>query len=189
RMWQLPVTPRANQAASVVTIPPVRQIAHGAAVRQAFFSPKGDQIFSWGDDKSLKIWNAGDGKPIKSIPAKGSVASVGMSADGNKIVLAEVDGTASVWANPPGDKPLVGFTQPAPIQAIAVSPNGARLAVASDNKGNPIIRVVDLTSGTELVAFTDHTAPIRSLQFAGDNRTLISASADKTVRYFDAGII
>jgi WD40 repeat protein len=189
KIWQLPVMPPANQASGAVTTPPLRQIAHGAAIRQAFFGPKGDQVFSWGDDKTLKIWNAADGKPIKSIPAKGAISSVGISTDGSKIVLAEAEGPVSVWANPPGDKPLAGFTLPAPIQAIAVSPNGTRLAAASDNKGNPIIRVVDLISGTELVAFADHTGPIRSLQFAGDNRTLVSASADKTVRYFDAGLI
>src|SRR5207249_1607550 len=43
--------------------------------------------------------------------------------------------------------------------------------------------------GAELVSFTDHTGAVRSLQFATDNRTLISASADKTVRYFDAGLL
>src|SRR5206468_9616080 len=144
KIWQLPLTTPANQPAGAVTIPPLRQIAHGAAVRHAFFGPKGDQIVSWGDDKALKIWNAADGKPIKSISAKGPIAGMGTSADGTRIVLAEVDGTVSVWANPPGEKPVAGLTLPAPIQAIAASPNGGRLAVASDNKGNPIIRVVDL---------------------------------------------
>jgi WD40 repeat protein len=189
KIWQLPVMPPANQPAGVVTIPPLRQIAHGAPVLQALFSPKGDQVFSWGDDKALKLWNAADGKPIKSVPVKGPIAGVATSADSAKVFVAEVDGTVSVWANPPGDKPVASFPLPAPIQAIAVSLDGARLAVASDNKGNPVIRVVDLTNGMELVGFTDHTGPVRSLQFAADNRTLLSASADKTVRYFDAGVI
>src|SRR5439155_7690521 len=171
KIWQLPVMPPANQAAGVVTIPPLRQIMHGAAVRQALFSPKGDQILSWGDDKALKLWNAADGKPIKSVPAKGSIAGVAMSADSAKIVMAETDGAVSVWANPPGDKPVAGFSLPAPIQAIAISPNGARLAVASDNKGNSPIRVIDLPNGTELLGFTDHTGPVRSMQFPADNPT------------------
>jgi WD40 repeat protein len=189
KIWQLPVMPPANQPAGAVTVPPLRQINHGAPVRQAFFSPKADQVLSSGDDKTLKLWNAGDGKLIKSIPAKGLIAGIAMTADAAKIVVAETEGTVSVWANPPGDKPAASFSLPAPIQAIAVSPNGARLAVASDNKGNPINRVIDLANGAELIAFTEHTGAVRSLQFAADNRTLISASADKSVRYFDAGVI
>ncbi|HEV2947979.1 MAG TPA: hypothetical protein VGX70_11410 [Gemmataceae bacterium] len=189
KIWQLPVTPPANAPAGPVTIPPLRQIAHGAPVRQAFFSPKGDQVLSWGDDKALKIWNAADGKPIKSIPAKEPIASVGMSADGSKIVVAETKGAISVWPNPPGDKPIAEFAMPAAVQTIAVSPNGARLAVASENKGSSVIRVVDATNGKELVAFADHAGAVRSLAFGGDNRTVISASADKTVRFSDAGVI
>jgi WD40 repeat protein len=189
KVWQLPIMPPANQPAGTVTVPPLREISHGAPVRQAFFSPKGDQVLSWGDDKTLKLWNAADGKPIKSIPAKGSIAGVAVTAESAKIVVAETDGAVSVWANPPGEKPVASFSLPGPIQAIAVIPNGTRMAVASDNKGNPIIRVADLANGTELVSFAEHTGAIRSLQFAADNRTLISASADKTVRYFDAGVI
>src|SRR5262249_2521842 len=44
KMWQLPVTPPANAPAGPVTIKPAKEITHGAPVRQAFFSPKGDQI-------------------------------------------------------------------------------------------------------------------------------------------------
>jgi WD40 repeat protein len=189
KIWQLPIMPPAKAPPGPVTVPPLRQIAHGSPVRQAFFSPKGDQIFSWGDDKALKIWNAADGKPIKSVPSKDPIAQVGISADGSKIVLAEATGAISVWANPPADKPLAGYAMPAPIQTLAVSPNGTRLAVASDSKGGPIIRVADLMTGKELVAFSDHAGPIRTLTFAADNRTLISASADKTVRFSDAGVI
>ena len=59
------------------------------------------------------------------------------------------------------------------------------MAVASDNKGNATVRIVDTTNGAELVSFTEHTGAVHSLQFAADNRTLISASADKTVKVWD----
>jgi WD40 repeat protein len=189
KIWQLPVMPPANAPPGPVTVPPLREIKHGAPVRQAFFSPKGDQIFSWGDDKALKIWNVADGKPIKSIPAKEPIASAAITADGGKIVVAETQGTISVWPNPPGDKPIASFNVSGPIQTIAVSPNGARLAVASDYKGSSIVHVVDLTNSKELMAFADHSAAVRSLTFGADNRTVISASMDKTVRFADAGVI
>src|SRR5260370_2227943 len=102
-----------------------------------------------------------------------------MSADGSKNVVAEIKGAISVWPNPPGDKPIAEFATPAAVQAIAVSPNGARLAVASDNKGSSIIRVVDSSSGKELVAFADHAGPVRSLSFAADNPPVTFATPHK----------
>src|SRR5256885_11105450 len=43
----------------------VWQRSHQGAVRQAVFTPKGDQIVSAGDDNAVRLWSANDGKETK----------------------------------------------------------------------------------------------------------------------------
>ena len=43
--------------------------------------------------------------------------------------------------------------------------------------------------GKDVQVFTDHTAGLNSLQFLGDGRTLVTASADKTARLLDVGVV
>src|SRR5262249_44466511 len=169
---------------------------HAGPVRQAMFSPKGDTIVSAGDDKTVKLWSAADGKAIRSIAAhEGAVAGVGMSADGTKVVSAGADKVVKVWniAPPPAgtkpeDKPAAAITLTDPAQAVTSSPNGLRRAVAAGGK-ETLIRVFDVASGKEVQAIPDHAAAVRALAFAPDNRTLVSASADKTARLSDVGVL
>ena len=79
-------------------------------------------MISAGEDKTVKLWNAADGKAIRSIDAHdGAVAGVGISADGAKVVSAGADKTVKVWnvapsakgAKPdekPADKPIAIIT-------------------------------------------------------------------------------
>jgi WD40 repeat protein len=175
----------------------VWQAAHAGPVRQAVFSPKGDRIVSASDDKTVKVWNAADGKEVKSIAAHdGAVSGVGVSADGLKLVSAGADKTVKVWdLTPPKpdakpeDKPLAVFTLPAAARSVAVSPNGARVAAGFSTEKENLVRVFDIGSGKELLTITDHAGAINALVFASDNRTVVSASADKTARLSDVGVL
>src|SRR5207302_7089243 len=51
-----------------------------------------------------------------------------------------------------------------------------------------LTQVFAAATGKELQVFADHTAAVRALAFAADNRTLVSASADKTARLSDVGV-
>ena len=51
------------------------------------------------------------------------------------------------------------------------------------------IRIYDVATGKEVQVISDHTAAVRALAFAADNRTLVSASADKTARLSDVAVL
>jgi WD40 repeat protein len=167
----------------------VWQKTHAAAVRQALFNPKGE-IVSCGDDKAIKWWNAADGKEIKTLPAhEAAVLGLGLSADGTKLASFGADKQIKLWnpaAAKPEDaaKPIAIVPVAAPPQAIALSPNGLRLAV---NDGANV-RVLDTANGKEIQLLPEHAAPLKSLAFLGDNRTLLTASADKTAKLLDVNI-
>ncbi|MCI0465386.1 MAG: WD40 repeat domain-containing protein, partial [Gemmataceae bacterium] len=191
-----------DKLARVWTQALIRQWSPGGAVRQAVFSPKGDQVMA-AADKSVKVWNAGDGKELKSFTAHdGTVMNLSVSADGNRLVTAGADKTVKVWdlAPPkPGTKeegkPLAVFTLDAPAQSATISPNGQRIAVAATpplpppGRGGMGVRVFDVALGREILSVPETKEPVTALTFQGDNRTLIVASEDKAVRVIDVGVL
>jgi eukaryotic-like serine/threonine-protein kinase len=66
---------------------------------------------------------------------------------------------------------------------VAFSPDGKRLAGASDDK---TVKVWDAQTGRELVTCTGHTDRVTNLAFSPDGKRLISASYDKTVKVWDS---
>src|SRR5439155_3137114 len=51
------------------------------------------------------------------------------------------------------------------------------------------VRVFDLALGREVQALPDHAAPVKSLSFLADNRTLLTAAPDKTARLLDVAVL
>src|SRR5205823_4182725 len=143
------------------------------------FTPKGDQVISAGDDKVVKISAAADGKEARNLAAhEGPVVGLSLSTDGTKLASAGADKTAKVWnlaakaGSPEENKPAAAFTLADAAQAISISPNGLRLAVAAGEKESNPVRVFDLTSNREIQAISDNAGPVKSLTFLADNRTL-----------------
>lgn len=185
----------ADKSARVSTLAIVWQAAHAGPVRQAMFTANGAQVLSASDDKTVKIWNAADGKEAKAIAAHDApVIGVGISADGAKIVSAGADKAVKVWtvanfkAGMP-DVPTSAFVLPAAVESVSISPNGLRVAAGFNTPAGNLIQAFDLTSNKELLSIGGHTAAIRALTFLADNRTLFSASMDKSVRQSDVGVL
>jgi WD40 repeat protein len=70
-----------------------------------------------------------------------------------------------------------------PVQSVAYSPDGTRLASAS-SKGD--VKVWNAISGQELLTLPGHTGVVRAVAYSPDGRKLASASYDKTVRVWDS---
>src|SRR5262249_49339956 len=131
-----------------------------------------------------------DGKELKSIAAHAdAVVGIGISADGLRVVSAGADKLVKVWTPDTGDKPIAQITLPTPPQSVAISPNGLRIACGFAENNANLVRVFDVATGKELMTFADHAGPVRSLAFASDNRTLVSASADKNARLLDVNAL
>ena len=188
--------------------------AHAGPVRQVLCTPKGDRVVSCGDDKTIRLWNAADGKPVKLIAnaanenavlsdgtTSATIRGVGVNSDGTTIASIGADKELKVWtlAAAPGAKEggkddmrlSIRTTIPltAPASAVAVSPDGKRVAAAVTDATGTLLSVFETGRGMELLSLGEHTGEVRSLAFLADNRTLVSASADKTVRLSDANIL
>ncbi len=190
------VTGSADKFARVWTSALLWQQSQDGPVRRALFTPKGDQIVTAGDDKTVKLWNAADGKNLKTIPAhEGPLSGLALSADGTKLITAGADKTARVWnlaakpGTPEETKPAAVFTLPATAQNLALSPNGARLALAVTEPQGNLVRVFDLALGREVQVLAEQAGPVTALAFLPDNRTLATGSQDKSARLLDVGVL
>ncbi len=182
------VTAGADKLARVWTSSLVFQRQHQGPVRQALFTPKGDQIVSAGDDKLIKIWNAADGKEVKALTNESPITHVSLNSDATKIATAGADKNVKIWTVADG-KTTATIPMTAPLQSLTLSPNGQRIAVALADGPKQVIRVHDITLGKDVQIFEEHTAPLKTLQYLADGRTLMTASMDKTARLLDVNIV
>jgi WD40 repeat protein len=178
------VTAGADKLARLWTSSLVWQRQHQGPVRQALFMPKGDQVISTGDDKTIKWWNVLDGKEVKSLTNESPITNLSLSADGTKLATAGADKNVKIWTLADG-KSGAPTAFPTAVQSLALTPNGQRFAVALPDG----IRVHDVALGRDVQVFADHAGPVKSLQFLGDGRTLVIASLDKSARLLDVGAI
>ncbi len=159
---------------------------HAGPVRQALFTPKGDQIVSAGDDKAIKIWNAADGKEVKSLASDSPITHLSLNGDATKIATASADKNVKIWTI--ADGKFTPLALPAAVQSLSLSPNGQRVAIALQDGAKNVIRIHDLAFGKDVQTFEDHAGPLKALQYLGDNRTLVTASADKTAKLLDVTV-
>ncbi|MBI5032479.1 MAG: helix-turn-helix domain-containing protein [Chloroflexi bacterium] len=71
----------------------------------------------------------------------------------------------------------------APLNGIAYSPNGQRLATVSNDA---TAKVWDATNGQLLLTLTGHTAPLSDIAFSPDGTRLATSSDDQTAKVWDS---
>lgn len=158
-----------------------------AGARAAIFEPKGNQFLSIGTDKQLHIGDAKTGKEQKAIPAHdAAIADLALSADGARAITIGEDKTAKIWTLADG-KAVATMALPGVPQRVAISPNGAKLAIAIKTEKAVAISLFDAASGKQLQRF-DETPNLLAISFAPDNRGLI-ITVDKAVQLLDAALV
>jgi WD40 repeat protein len=162
---------------------------HAGPVRQMVLNGKGDRVASAGDDKQVILWNAADGKVVKAIPAEAPVSGVAINPDATRLSLS-ADKSVKLLDLTKDGPPLATFTLPAPVTGLTLNAAGTRLAAGFTAGPANTIQVWDVTPGKELVAtplqvLPDATGAIRGLTFLSDNRTLLTAEADKNSHLID----
>lgn len=171
---------------------------HTAAVRSVAFSDDGRWVVSGGDDNTIIIWDATTGLPVQRVTAdnvepavvndltfdpSGELIMAALSnpdMDGSQVVVLEREsGTVTFRANYAETVTTVTFSPEFDPTLDATN----HLIMFGLQSGSLVL--YDLLQATVVNQFDVHTGSIRDVTFNEDGRSLLSASADGTVRVWD----
>jgi hypothetical protein len=100
------------------------------------FAPDNRSLVSWGDDATLRVWDATTGKQVKNLlREKTETMALRWSPDGKTVAAALGAGTARVFTLPDWEERVVYRDTAQGVTAVAFSPDGGRLAVGTDGGG------------------------------------------------------
>jgi cytochrome c len=152
---------------------------HSQNVNGVAFAPDGKSLVSVGYDLTLRIWPLPAGPPeVVTLPSP--LNAVAVAADG-EIATGGADGWVRLLTA--GAK-QVGEVQagPAPIVALAMSPDGALIAAAGTGGA---VTIIDRKARSVLRNLAGR-APVWSVAFLPNNATLLTGGADGKIRRWNA---
>jgi cytochrome c len=149
---------------------------HTAPVVALVVSPDGKTLASASWDHSARLWPLDGGAPRVLEGHTQNVNGVAFARDA--VVSVGYDATLRIWPRP-GGAPAV-TTLPAPINAVAVAPDGEIVTAGADGKVYLLSGAGELRSEIEAAQ-----APIIALALSGDGKLIAAAGIRGSVAIID----
>jgi WD40 repeat protein/serine/threonine protein kinase len=155
---------------------------HEAIVVGIAVSPDGRLVASASRDRTVRIWEVATAREVHTCRGhEWHVTGVAFTPDGRLVSLGG-EGVVKVWDVATGQE-TVSWREKDPMgsDALAVSPDGAHVAVARSR--GVIIR--SLADGQVVHSLQGHFMPVWNLAYSPDGRRLATASWDNTAKLWD----
>ena len=154
------------------------------------FNPAGDRL-AIGSGRIITIWDLeGMAEAVRLEGHEESVHSVAFGPDGLQLASGSDDYTVRLWDIAAGSHAILG-KHAGKVKCVAFSSDGDRLASASEiyesggSGESHRIKIWKLGENREIAAFAGHARTVRSVCFSPDGNTLVSGSADDTLRLWN----
>lgn len=172
---------------------------HTGEVYAVAVSPDGKTYATGSFDKTVKLWNAADGKELRTLGGASGhtnlVLAVAFHPKEPVLASASSDNTVKFWdvkADKPADAPVRNLAHPQLVNAIAFSPDGSKLASGGQD-GQLRIWDVSKKDTPAAKAIAAHVPPqpqqpqpIYAVLWTPDGKQLITAGNDKSIKIWDA---
>jgi WD40 repeat protein len=162
------------------------------------FSPDGRHVAA-GDERAVTLWELPQGKKILTLENPTvSPTTIAFDKSGRLACGGLLTNTVAIWGlAKPRDPPMLK-TLTGPVYALALSPDGKRLASASGKRlmsttkdvflppAPGELKIWDLATEKEPVPLRGHALQVHSIAFSPDGKRIASGSADRTIRIWDS---
>ena len=147
------------------------------------FSPDGrTAAYCEGDSGTIILWDIEGRSEVGSIKGHtDAVVALAFSPDGTRLASVGHDRTIRIW-NVREKQALVIINRARISQQLTFSPDGQTVALAGLDQR---VAVLDAENGELRMELRGHRRAVTSLAFSRDGRSLITGSADSTVRIWD----
>ncbi len=151
---------------------------HTDQVNDVSFSPDSSKALSASKDTTIKLWDVETGAEIRTfVGHTNRVVSVAFSADGLFAISSSWDNTIRRWNIQTGEQTVVS-DQAWVLDVGFVQDNDHAISGGKDQK----LKVWDLKTGQSICELTGHAGTITSVAISKDNKSIFSASSDKTIK-------
>jgi WD40 repeat protein len=157
---------------------------HKAPVTAVAWSRDNRTLATGANERDVILWAADTGKPIRTIEHPEPVQSLAFSPDGSKLAVGSVDDRLRVYQVSNG-KRLAEWEKP------GSPPNTPAVAWSTDNqfvlggRGNHTLQYWNLKANKD-VTNIGTMAPVTGVAVTADGKTLVGASLDRSIRFWDA---
>lgn len=146
-------------------------------------NPEADTVATISDDGTLRLWNATDAAPLRTVRFNQSGAfALAWQPDGTAVFVGDDDGTIHLF-NAEGEPMLNRSITERSLGALDVSPDGRRVAVG-DETGR--LHILDTTTLEPLDSFNAQRASVMSVAWHPAGDRIVTAAANGLTRVHDA---
>jgi WD40 repeat protein len=163
-------------------------------VQSLAFSLDGKTLAAGQDSGEVVLWDLATETIRGTLSAHDEVVtSLAYSPDGQYVASASLDGTVVLWdAASAQEKARIERVTDLAVWAVAFSPDSATLAIATGpcdfrlRSPEGEVWLWDVGTQKKRQTLHGHLRAVTSLAYSPDGRTLVTGSADATVRFWDA---